>query len=597
MTVTPRAMYLGPINRRSFAWVHTAEGESRGIGVVLCPPLGYEAILAHRPLRHLAERLATAGYPTVRLDYHGTGDSDGIDEQANRVEAWTASIESAAEQLVANGCSRIALYGLRAGALLAVVARRAHSPIAKDLLILHAPPNSGKAYIRELNAFHRLAAASGLDDGTTQKQDDRAIEAAGFVLWADTVEELGAIEYAALEGTPARAALLLSREDSRGEDRIGDALIELGVAVTRRTPGDYATMMQDPHKSIVPDAAWQDIVTWLNNQTTKLAPPTHAEAPADTPVFAVHITSDRVSVSEVPTVRETAIRFGPEARLFGILSEPVLGAPSLVPVVLLNSGSVHRIGPNRLHVLWARAWASRGHLVLRMDIAGIGDSAVAVGRVENETYSQTAVEDVLAALAELARRGAARPVLMGLCSGAYVAFHTARIAELRGAVLMNPQTFDYRPGDPLDVSAAQRASQATYYRRAALSGDKWKKLLKREVDVSRVSQIVWERGREVVGMRLKNWVQRLRGGADSADGPLGDEVRRVAARTRLAFIYSEGDPGLDYLDRNAEQTMMRLREGHRIDFELIAGADHTFTPPSSQRRLFAVISSWLERIH
>ena len=43
-------------------------------------------------------------------------------------------------------------------------------------------------------------------------------------------------------------------------------------------------------------------------------------------------------------------------------------------VVLLNAGIIHRIGPNRLYVQLARRLASRGHAVLRFDLAGIGDS-------------------------------------------------------------------------------------------------------------------------------------------------------------------------------------------------------------------------------
>ena len=157
MTVEP--MYFGADGARAFAWMHRPDAAT-GLGVVLCPPLGYEAVQAQRPLRHLGELLCGRGHHVLRLDYPGTGDSEGIDE-GDSVGGWVGSIIAAVAELRADGCGTIALYGLRSGALLAAACATAHHV---EALVLHALPTSGRHFIRELRAFRRLAAASGLDD-------------------------------------------------------------------------------------------------------------------------------------------------------------------------------------------------------------------------------------------------------------------------------------------------------------------------------------------------------------------------------------------------------------------------------------------------
>ena len=61
-----------------FGWYHDAPGAPhRDAVAVICPPCGSEYTRSHRTLRHLADRLAAAGIPALRFDYHGAGDSPG----------------------------------------------------------------------------------------------------------------------------------------------------------------------------------------------------------------------------------------------------------------------------------------------------------------------------------------------------------------------------------------------------------------------------------------------------------------------------------------------------------------------------------------
>src|SRR5687768_18323652 len=66
--------------------------------------------------------------------------------------------------------------------------------------------------------------------------------------------------------------------------------------------------------------------------------------------------------------------------VFGVISEPADAAHwNGQSIVILNAGSVHHIGPNRMHVEFARRLAADGCRVCRADLRGLGDSRVRSG--------------------------------------------------------------------------------------------------------------------------------------------------------------------------------------------------------------------------
>ncbi len=81
-------------------------GAARG-GVVLCPPFGLEAQGSGRAYRALGQRLRSAGFAVLHLDYDGTGDSAGGAGDPGRLPAWLGSVRAAADLLRAGGAVRI----------------------------------------------------------------------------------------------------------------------------------------------------------------------------------------------------------------------------------------------------------------------------------------------------------------------------------------------------------------------------------------------------------------------------------------------------------------------------------------------------------
>src|SRR5579872_5230912 len=458
-------LWFGASDAPLFGFYHTPSAPALDCVAVLCNPFGYDAVLSHYSYRHLAERLATAGIAALRFDYFGTGDSSGGDEAADRVDAWQQSIAIACrEARVRSGARAVALFGLRLGGLLATaVAQRE----AVDDLILLGPPVSGRAYVRELRALRGLAtsSASPNGDGVPVPEDENF----GFLITAPMKKALEGVDPVKDPRRPASRALVIPRDDGLGnEEPLVAHLRSAGVDTTRSLVAGYSLALRgDPYTCDLPDEAWTQVVEWIKKGHEKLD------------LEASHPVSSRSyrSVANVGGVSEEAVLF---REMFGILTEPIEHTPrSETAVILVDSAANHRIGNNRMYVTWARAWAGLGFRVLRFDLAGIGDSPVQPGRREKEVYSPRAMFETQAAVDFLEDRGCKRFVVGGICSGAYVAFHSA-VADARvaGVMLMNPPTFHWKEGDSLELRTRNTFSSTNAYARAALSLSTWKRALR-----------------------------------------------------------------------------------------------------------------------
>src|SRR5262245_42282489 len=113
--------------------------------------------------------------------------------------------------------------------------------------------------------------------------------------------------------------------------------------------------------------------------------------------------------------REKVVTFGQADGLVGVLTLPAMPRVQAPHIILINSGSVHRVGASRVYVTFARNFAAAGMTVLRFDLSGIGDSERASGAV---SLDESVLSDISAAVDLLAtKHGAERVVLAGLCSG------------------------------------------------------------------------------------------------------------------------------------------------------------------------------------
>ncbi|WP_163996412.1 serine aminopeptidase domain-containing protein [Pyxidicoccus caerfyrddinensis] len=594
--VLPQAIAFGPTERRLFGWYHAPRGTPRGMGVVLCNPLGYEAMPAHRTYRHLAARLADAGFAVLRFDYDGTGDSSGYDDEPGRVSAWLASIGTAIDEVKRrSGTAQVCLFGLRLGGLFALATAAAREDVRA--LMLWATPATGRAYVRELRAFRQIKEKDSV--GPPRESPTPGEEIAGYLLLPETADGLSGLR--PLE-TPTRAvqqALLIGRDDLPGaEAQIAKHLTACGVSVSSPTVPGYSAAMRDAEFTELPEAALGTLVDWLRRTDDS----SEGRALAGEGPSADTAASESVLVCTAPggaQVRERAVRYGREGRLFGIVAEPPSEAPSgdRAGVLFVSVGANHRTGPNRMHVTLSRELASRGFVAMRLDIAGVGDSPAAPGEKEHPLYSKASVRDIQEAMDWLGHAyGLRRYVVASLCSGAFLTFHASVQDErVAGQVLINPQTFVWRTGDSLVIKQReQRPAYETsfkstrFYRTAVLRKETWRRLLRGEIQVRRIA-------RELLSRAVKR-AQTL-----PLPGPLQGAEQREHLAVRRSFsalvdrgvqsllVYSANDGGLDVIERYLGPRARRLANKPNFRMEIVDGPDHTFTPLWSQAYLGTLI--------
>jgi pimeloyl-ACP methyl ester carboxylesterase len=605
---------FGEGEERLFGWYHAPARPTKTAGVVLCNPFGYEAMCLHRVYRTLADRLAAAGIATLRFDYHGTGDSAGSDHDPDRLRAWTASVGRAIEELRRRAeIVDVSLFGIRFGATMAYLAALERHDVSS--LVLWSPYLTGRAFLREMRMMQTAGAeqafASDADRGQSPEvrkssteipafgTDTGDEEAIGYLLSSATVKALGAVDLRGKKESPAPRVLLLGRDDLPDDGRLTKHLNAAGTDVTDQTsvPG-YSAMMQDAYLSKVPREAFDQIVVWLS----KVVHTEHEEEEderrptlLDLTREGPHLVADSIDEGR-QVAREEAFVFG--NRLFGILCEPAARGPQRTreAVVFLNVGSNHRVGSNRMYVKMARSMAARGLTSLRFDISGIGDS-VSDAKLENRLYAPEAVLDVQTAMTELTSlRQVERFYLVGLCSGAYLAYKSA-LADKRvaGQILINTQTFAWKDGDTLEVSLRKNYRSTRFYTQEMWNPQTWKRVLRGEVNARGIASTLAERAVARAVRGAQGAVARVRHGAFEMDEVAANFKEILKRGTETLLVFGSNDGGLDLMETHLGPRAKKMEALPNFRLEIVDGSDHTFTPYWSQIWLEKLILQSIER--
>ena len=132
-----------------FGVFHEPEGGPKKQGFVFCSPFAEEKLWAHRVFVSFARALAGLGWPVLRFDYMGNGDSEGDFEESS-VETMLSDIECAVRALREKmlGVESMGLLGLRFGATLAAMAGANAGEIEK--IVLWEPIINGSNYMKEM---------------------------------------------------------------------------------------------------------------------------------------------------------------------------------------------------------------------------------------------------------------------------------------------------------------------------------------------------------------------------------------------------------------------------------------------------------------
>jgi alpha-beta hydrolase superfamily lysophospholipase len=486
----PAPLYLGDDPDSIFGLYHDAGERRLDTAALICPPFGWEDMCSYRSRRAWAQRLADDGYPALRIDLPGSGDSAGDPRDPARVAAWTHAVDCATQWLRAQpGIRRIVVIGIGLGGLIALEA--AASGVAIDEVVLWAVPARGRRLVREMRAFSQMEdsqldgavveAANALTQGERRlTEQDGSLAVAGYLLSAETLSDLEAIDFGEDPRPPKLARALMLERDGRGVDAALRSALERSGADVAVAPGEgYANMMMaEPQDAVPASAVFDEVSTWLatcaqtvpaSEQVSRARRPEQGDA-RDTLELTL---PDGARVRETPLSLEHA--FGDP---FGILTEPVERESAGLCVVWLNAGPQRRTGPNRMWVELARRWAGLGVPSLRLDLAGIGDAG---GDAEplvdaRSFFVPDYVEQVRVAFDALEARGwPPRFLVGGLCSGGYWAFQMALHDERAlCALMLNPGVLVYDEG----LSHAVRSTQDVW--RKAFEAATWKRVMRGE---------------------------------------------------------------------------------------------------------------------
>ncbi|HET7546903.1 MAG TPA: alpha/beta hydrolase [Usitatibacter sp.] len=561
-----------------FGWYHESSGAQGAAVAVICPPIGSEYTRSHRSLRHLADRLALAGVPALRFDYHGAGDSPGTDLDPDRLGAWRADIAAAiAHARRLSGCARVHLVGVRLGATLAALAS-AEADI--DRLVLWNPCVQGRAYARELRALAAAAERQSCDI-------PGALESAGFVISAETLAAIGAIDLRHAEPRVRDRVLLVGRDDAATDAALAERLTALGIAWDeRRLPG-WAGMMAEHQFTVVPEAALDAIVAWLAAEIER----SPRAGPSALPRERTELSFRPLEGGDA-RLEETLCRFGEDRHLFGVLTRRDASVEHPA-VVVFNAGAAHHVGPNRLHVELTRNLAALGLPCLRFDLESLGDSVNRRPARENYPYPHGAVADGRAAIEFLRERfGYRRFIVLGLCSGAHTVFHAGlELADLpiEEIVMVNPMQFYWVEGMSLDTS--RKFEDMVQYKRSMRDPRRWLKLARGDVNFRRMAEVVASQACTYA----RAWLDAITEAAIPSRGPrLSRDLRKLFAMgRRLSLFVSEGDPGRDILLAGAKLTASRALRDGRIRLQMIPDADHTFSQWKARRDFLGRVTAHL----
>jgi alpha-beta hydrolase superfamily lysophospholipase len=582
-----RPLFLPTAAGAVFGMLHepAPSGAALRRSILLVPPWGWEEVASHRERRAWAMHLADAGYRVLRIDLPGTGDSSGAPSDAGLADAWVAAVDRSARWLRGEQTDGlVAAIGLGVGGLMASCALAAGAPI--DELVLWGAPVRGRSFVREARAFGLLQSrAYGMDEVAGLPQG--AIEAAGFVLSAETAAGIGKLDASAASPGPLRRALILARDGIQPAPALSEHLEAEGVTVTAASGQGWAAMCVHPEKFSPPRLVFAAVDEWFGA--------------AGGPAPALDAKASASRVADAPP-RWRGDGFAEEAfllddaggSLFGVLATPVDGRTRLC-AIFLNAGAVRHIGPNRMWVEAARRWAALGVSTLRIDVEGIGESGGDDARYRNvaEFYRPDVERQVRRFLALLDDRWPARPrVLIGLCAGGYWAAQVAAAdPAVSSAVLVNAGALVW-DGGLLD---RRRARGLARLRRAG----GWRQMVEAGVSIQRVALLVGAlagNARRSATRGLARAAARARGRArPDRFQELFGTLARNGTETVIAF---SGDEPLAW-ELEEDGVADAARHVPNIRFVDLPGADHTLRPIGAQaalqQLLDAEISAALKR--
>lgn len=531
--------------------LHPAAGS---VGVVMVGPFGLEALAIARGWHELAGRIAEAGYPVLRYDHPATGDS--LDDPATDWAGWQDAVADAVAHLRAIAAvGPVILVGQGLGGTLALLAAPRIADVA--LVAALAPVVNGRRHLREQTALGALGGGGAM--------------AGGFRMPDAVAEGLKQIDLGVHDLGTLPPVLVACRPD-----RADDAGLARRLGADDLPYPDHAAFVTDATSAVLPEATFAALLAGI---VRRVPPVPLAAPPAPLPVATL----------AGPGYVEAAVRFGADGGLFGILTRPTEAAREIA-VVVANAGRDGHVGWARHSVDTARALAAAGYVSLRIDLSGLGESTAPADAGEL-LYGERHQDDLLAAVAFLEAIGHGRCVLTGRCSGAFAALHAAhRSPAVIGIMPVNPLRIVWDPDESVAEALTADIRPLDALARRAFHPSILLRILTGRIALGpALARLAGRVAQRYPGLSIGK-TRRLRTDAYAL-------LRRLNGRgTRVAFVFSAGDAGLERLAGLFGRSFEGMKRLTRLSLTLVEGADHNLNQPDARRKVVAELVDFLKSL-
>ncbi len=256
---------------------------------------------------------------------------------------------------------------------------------------------------------------------------------------------------------------------------------------------------------------------------------------------------------------------------------------------MLNAGQLSRVGPQRLYVKAARRWVEEGIAVLRLDLAGVGDSEAENTEIHFDNHSP---DEVAAAIRYLRERLNPESLfIQGLCAGARTAIRSAAEDErITGILAWSCPIYSAGEGSP--QSPFQTPDHTTDWS----ARDSFSKFLS---SFTKFKFFTWKwwRNRIVHGAgelrQLGRAIKHMIVGSEEVTNPFLAAADRCLDKGRnVLFIFGERDrmPLEEFQQRFANVPESELKsQGYWI----VPNGTHTFSSFDAQETVIGISGAWM----
>lgn len=555
--------------------LHHAGGAT---GVVLCQPWGFDALCTVKFHRLIAEDLARRGYPVIRFDYPGEGDSLPVENGAG-FDTWVEGAARAARELrERTGCTRILYYGMGIGASVALRAGQRDDGLAG--YVLAAPALNGRRYLREVALREKVIEDGiGIDFGYPAG----STVLASFIMDPALAADMKSVSVS-IENIPAGLPTLVLARPENGSDReLADQLGRSGASVHMTDFIGYGAILDGVVTSPMPMSLIDTIGDWFS-QTIAVdeasdAARSDAHAPA---VLSVGAFTEQVEVID--------------SRLFGIFCAPNSEMPKAV-IIFLNMAYAPHIGWGGLWVDTARRLAQRGIATLRVDLSNIGESPARPAGEQQVVYSSEQLSDVQAVIRHVRSRSTCPILLAGICSGAHSALYAAGDnPEVGGIISINQLRLVLDPDEDVDSLLMAGARPLSDYKRRAFSLGTYKRVLSGKVDIPKAAKNIAGHARDRVSRQISPYLGGLTK-LGRMRGQLFALLRKLEARkVPVTFLSCRTDGSLEQQRLYFGKSLAGHSAFPGLKHILLENTDHTLSPPAVRQQLIEILEDTVHQV-